>query len=163
MAGLLTNKEATMAFFQNFRDALQAYIADSVSLSIVDVVSPAPGTNINVGEVCRFQARVNNGGELNMTDVSLEIKGLNGTKVGTSNSGPWESSITVNSIAVPARSLKDTPDLFFKAPSVEKPASTTLVNVHVKDWKGDLTSLLVNRTSEEPAIFGHYMGQVHPS
>lgn len=150
-----------MSFFQNFKGALLSYIADSVSLSIVDVAPP--GDIINVNEVCTFQARVNNGGDVTMTDVSLEIRGLNGTKVATSSGGRWESSIVVNNLTVPAGAIRDTSNLYFKAPDGERAPATTLVNVHVKDWKGSLDSLLVNSTREEPGVFGHYTSQVHPS
>ena len=77
-----------------------------------------------------------------MTDVSLQIDGLNGTLVSTSSTGPWSASITVNSLTVPAGAVRDTADLHFKAPAAPQPVYTTLVNVRVKGWKANPPELL---------------------
>ena len=70
-----------MGILQDLDAAIRSYIADSVSLDVVDVTTQ--GSSINIQEVCGFQARVSNNGLLKMTDVSLQIDGLNGTLVGT--------------------------------------------------------------------------------
>src|SRR5690242_4230838 len=129
-----------MGFLENFDSALRSYVTDSVDLSIVDVTTT--GNSINTGDRGGFQARVANRGILKMNDVSLRIEGLNGTLVSTSNAGPWSSSITVNSLSVPAGSLRDTANLHFKAPANPQPAYTTLMNVRVVEWNADLSSIL---------------------
>jgi hypothetical protein len=87
---------------------------------------------------------------------------LNGTHVATTNAGPFARSITVNGMSVPALSSVDSATLFFKAPSNEKPAFTTLINMHVKGWNALLTSMLTNNSQEEPGKFGHLQSQVFP-
>ncbi|MBM3770239.1 MAG: hypothetical protein FJW27_02940 [Acidimicrobiia bacterium] len=147
-----------MAFFQDFADAVESYIRDSVSLDIVDV--DVPGQVLNVNDVATFKARVQNNGNLKMTDVKLEIEGLNGALVGESDTGPWEPSLTVDCPNVPKGAAKDTVTLYFKAPGVAKPAFTTIVNVHVKSYNGSLDPLLITQTREEPGKFGHYLSAV---
>jgi hypothetical protein len=69
-----------MAFdFEDMRAAVEAYPAASVDLEIVDVV--VPGSVINVNERPSFRVKVTNRGALEMTGVTLRIKGLNGATV----------------------------------------------------------------------------------
>ena len=150
-----------MGILQDLDTAIRSYVSDSVDLDVVDVTPQ--GTNVNVQEVVGFQARVTNHGLLKMTDVSLQIDGLNGTLVGSSATGPWSSSLTVNSLSVPAGAVRDTANLHFKAPGTPQPAYTTLVNVKVKNWKADLTGLLEGSSTGEQNKVGHYQGQVYPN
>ena len=69
-----------MAFsFEDMTAAVEAYPAASVDLEIVDVVFP--GSVINVNERPSFRVKVTNRGPLEMTGVTLRIKGLNGATV----------------------------------------------------------------------------------
>ncbi len=69
-----------MAFdFEDMRAAVEGYPAASVDLEIVDVV--VPGSVINVNERPSFRVKVTNRGALEMTGVTLRIKGLNGATV----------------------------------------------------------------------------------
>ena len=69
-----------MAFsFEDMTAAVGAYPAASVDLEIVDVV--VPGSVINVNEKPSFRVKVTNRGPLEMTGVTLRIKGLNGATV----------------------------------------------------------------------------------
>ena len=150
-----------MGILQDLDTAIRSYVSDSVDLDVVDV-TPA-GNTINVSEVTGFQARVSNNGLLKMTDVSLQIDGLNGTLVGTSATGPWSSSLTVNSLSVPRGAVRDSPPLHFKAPASPQPAYTTLVNVRVKSWNADFSGLLDGSSTGEQNKIGHYQGQVYPN
>ena len=69
-----------MAFsFEDMTAAVEAYPAASVDLEIVDV--DIPGSVINVNERPTFRVKVTNRGPLEMTGVTLRIKGLNGATV----------------------------------------------------------------------------------
>jgi hypothetical protein len=69
-----------MAFnFEDMISAVEGYPAASVELEIVDVVYP--GDVINVNERPSFRVKVTNRGALEMTGVTLRIKGLNGATV----------------------------------------------------------------------------------
>src|SRR5262245_31842719 len=69
-----------MAFsFDDMTAAVEGYPAASVDLEIVDVVFP--GDVINVNERPTFRVKVTNRGALEMTGVTLRIKGLNGATV----------------------------------------------------------------------------------
>jgi len=69
-----------MAFsFEDMTAAVEAYPAASVDLEIVDVVFP--GSVINVNERPSFRVKVTNRGPLEMTGVTLRIKGVNGATV----------------------------------------------------------------------------------
>jgi hypothetical protein len=67
-----------MAFFDDMTAALAIYPVDDVLLEIVDFVTPAPGTVLNVGEEATFKVKVTNTGPLNLTGVTLRIKGQHG-------------------------------------------------------------------------------------
>jgi len=69
-----------MAFsFEEMTTAVEGYAATFVDLEIVDVVFP--GSVINVNERPTFRVKVTNRGALEMTGVTLRIKGVNGATV----------------------------------------------------------------------------------
>ena len=65
-----------MAFFDEMTAALETYPVTEVLLEIVDVVFPE--NVLNVGEEATFKVKVTNTGPLNLTGVTLRIKGQHG-------------------------------------------------------------------------------------
>ena len=65
-----------MAFFDDMTAALETYPVTEVLLEIVDVVFPE--NVLNVGEEATFKVKVTNTGPLNLTGVTLRIKGQHG-------------------------------------------------------------------------------------
>lgn len=69
-----------MAFtFDDMTAAVEAYPAAYIDIEIIDVVTP--GSVLNVGERPSFKVKVTNRGPLELTDVTLRIKGVNGATV----------------------------------------------------------------------------------
>ena len=65
--------------FEEMTTAVEGYAATFVDLEIVDVVFP--GSVINVNERPSFRVKVTNRGALEMTGVTLRVKGVNGATV----------------------------------------------------------------------------------
>src|SRR5262245_21837877 len=79
---------AAEAFFNGFRDAMHDYPEQFVVLEIVEVAFP--DTVLNTGEEGTFRVRLTNNGLLDMTDVTLKIRGLNGTLVKSGGAGDFD-------------------------------------------------------------------------
>lgn len=77
-----------MGFFDDFASALETYITDSVTLSTtnVDIESGTSGA-VNVNEIVRFKVKVENAGNVNMTNVVLHASGDNGATISTTGPG----------------------------------------------------------------------------
>ena len=69
-----------MAFFDDMTTALQDYPASNVVIEIIDVVLSS-GNVLNTLEQASFKVKVRNNGPLNLTGVTLRIKGVNGAKL----------------------------------------------------------------------------------
>jgi hypothetical protein len=65
-----------MSVFDDMTAALATYPVTDVLLEIVDVV--VPGNVLNVTEEATFKVKVTNNGPLNLTGVTLRIKGQHG-------------------------------------------------------------------------------------
>lgn len=153
-----------MPFFDDFAQALEDYPSDSVTLSIVDLVAQSPSTpvSVNIDEVWVFQVRVANNGHINMTNVSLHVDGENGALVSTAPLGPFLSGITFGALTISGGGTQDTVNLYFRAPSVVKPAGTTMVTAHIGNWYGNLNHMFDNHTLHAPTPQGTYSTQVFP-
>src|SRR4051794_30751994 len=76
-----------MGFFEDMTTAVETYPVDNVVLKIVDVV--IPGDVLNEEEEGTFRVQVINNGPLNMTGVTVRIRGQHGATV--KNSGALAS------------------------------------------------------------------------
>jgi len=152
-----------MAFFEDFGDAVESYLATYVTLSIVaGNVQTGTGGSVNVNEVWRFQVHVVNGGMLNMTGVSLQIKGLNGAEVSTAAAGPFSSTVIFGALTVNAHDSSNTLHLFFKAPNAAQPAGTSLVNARINSFDANLTHILKDHSGGGAYSLESFSAQVFP-
>ena len=106
-----------MGFFDDFTNALETYPETGVQLEIVAV--SFPDSVLNVEETATFRVKVTNTGPLNLTDVSLRIKGLNGATVANNGAAsPFVSEFvtqTIESIAAHGGSgLRQVSDLLLR-------------------------------------------------
>ena len=86
-----------MGFFDDFTNALETYPETGVQLEIVEV--SFPDSVLNVEETATFRVKVTNTGPLNLTDVSLRIKGLNGATVANNGAAaPFVSEFVTQTI-----------------------------------------------------------------
>ncbi len=85
-----------MAFFDDMTSAVSTYPETEVTIEIIDVVTE--GNALNVNEQASFKIKVTNNGPLNLTGVTLRVKGLNGTTL--------KKPLVVDSPGIPAASSK---------------------------------------------------------
>ena len=79
---------AAEAFFNDFRAAMHDYPEQFVRLEIVDV--EIPGNVLNTRDAGKFMVQLTNNGLLDMTDVTLKVRGLAGTLVKTGGAADRE-------------------------------------------------------------------------
>ena len=157
---------AADAFFNDFRAAMHDYPEQFVELEIVEV--DFPGNVLNTIDEGTFRVRLTNNGLLDMTDVSLKIRGLAGTLVRTGGAADLEYreelTIGMNSETIVGQggvSLTQGSKLRFKAPAGTKPAGTQLFKATIEGWNGSLVRILNGHSHEEDvAPAGMYSNQV---
>jgi hypothetical protein len=133
-----------MAFFDDMTAAVASYPQSDVDLEIVDVTTP--GDAFNVNETGNFRVKVTNRGPLNMTDVTLKIRALNGATV--ANNGilsPFESEFVTQEMPLVAAhggsQLTVGSPLKVKAPGSPQP-SANLVRATLEDWNCNVDHIL---------------------
>jgi hypothetical protein len=154
-----------VAFFDDMTNAVAVYPVDNVLLEIVDVVFT--GDVFNVSEELSFKVKVTNTGPLNLTDVTLRLKGQHGAKLRrplvvnqpptptarASRIGATATSTTFVeefvSAALPeirGHGGTQTSGTFtLKAPE-EAQASQTLVKATIEGWNGNLNHILIDHS-----------------
>ncbi len=145
-----------MAFFNDMAAALAAYPETEVTLEFVEV--GIPGEALNVGETATFKVKITNNGPLDLTGVTLRVKGLNGAKVADIGViAPFEPEF-VTQAAVPlvrgaGGSALTLGPLKFKAPAQATGGSVKdLVKVTLEDWDASLDRILNVRSQPLPTV-----------
>jgi hypothetical protein len=141
-----TPKEGRMSVIDDLTTAVEAYPKSNVQIHIEDV--EFPGDVLNVDEEGSFKVRVTNNGSLNLTDVTVKIKGLNGAlvRVGPPIVGfSEESEANVNDVAGDGGSVL-TPAFFFQAPEKPSASPEDLFKVTLHDWNANLDRILNDHT-----------------
>jgi hypothetical protein len=153
-----------MSIIDDIADAVSSYPATNVTLDILDFeVKIGTSGDINVNETWAFQVRVYNNGHLNMTNVSLQVEGLNGVTVGTAAAGPFGPSVTAAALAtVNAHSNRDTVNIFMKAPSGKKPAGTVILKAHISSFDLNWDHILVSHTGNANQPTKTITSQIYP-
>jgi hypothetical protein len=157
---------AAEAFFNDFRAAMHDYPEQFVRLEIVDV--DIPGNVLNTREEGKFMVQLTNNGLLDMTDVTLKVRGLAGTLVKTGGAADREFreelTIAMDSDTIPGQggvSLTNGSKLQFKAPAGTKPEGTALFKATIDAWNGSLVRILNSHSHPEPvAPAGIYENEI---
>lgn len=167
-----------MAFsFAEMKDAVETYPASivgttngpktAVELEIVDVVIPGA---LNVGDRADFRVKVTNHGVLDITDVTLRIKGLNGATVKQNGAAAPFVSEFVTSLSqlatVSAHGGSQTTNgspFSFMAPGSAR-SSRNLVQVTLEDWNATLNHILNSHSDPLPLgpPIGTYAAETFP-
>jgi hypothetical protein len=157
---------AAEAFFNDFRAAMHDYPEQFVTLEVVDV--DFSGNVINTREEGSFMVQLTNNGLLDMTGVTLKVRGLAGTQVKTGGAADFdfrdELTIGMESDTILGQggvSLTNGSKLQFKAPGGPKPEGTALFKATIEAWNGSLVRILDNHSHDEPvAPAGIYENEV---
>jgi hypothetical protein len=155
-----------MAYFDDMRAALAAYPVTDVELEIVDVVTPTPGNVLNVNEIATFRVQVTNRGPLNLTGVTVRVRGQNGATVANNGAAAPFVSEFITQELLPINShhsqLTVGSPLKFKAPGGAQ-ASKTLVKATLEAWDANLDHILIGHSDPLDPPEGTYAAEVVPS
>lgn len=150
-----------MPFFDDMSTALEAYPVTDVTLEIVDVVTP--GNALNVTEIVSFRVKVSNNGPLNLTNVTVRVKGQNGALVANNGAiAPFVSEFVTQALPTIGHNgaqLTVGSPLKFKAPAGAQ-ASKTLVKATLEDWDADLNHILNSHSDPVTSPSGTYAAAV---
>jgi len=157
---------AAEAFFNDFRAAMHDYPEQFVDLEIVEV--DVPGSVLNTGDKGSFRIQLTNNGLLDMTGVSLKVRGLAGTLVKTGGAADvnYREELTIGMdretiVGQGGVSLTQGSPLRFEAPAGTKPPGTQLFKATIANWNGSLARLLNGHSHEEDvAPTGTYSNEV---
>jgi hypothetical protein len=156
-----------MGFFDDMNAALETYPETDVELEIFDVFIGGEDA-INVGETGGFRVRVTNNGPLDLKDVTVRVKGLNGTTVEDNVPGAElvEEFVTATAfslIEAQGGSVFTSPRLSFKAPSEPSDGEPqNLIKVTLEDWDASLNHILVDQSNPLSTVKTIFASEVHP-
>jgi hypothetical protein len=170
-----------MAFFDDMANAVRDYPDNNVVVEIInfDVTS---GDALNEDEQATCKVRITNSGLLNMTGVTLKVKGDNGALVKRPLDVPnvppvaraaaiqaepltWVAEVISRPIAsIAGNGGVATSEVFtLKAPpDATNPLSVNLVTVSLHGWDADLGHLLINKSVARAAVKDTHAAVVHP-
>ena len=157
-----------MSLIDDLLTAINNYPSEDVEISITNFSEP--GTHINQGELCSFEVKVENNGQLDMINVKLHIEGSNWASVAVSawHGGPTGFSSSAISEARDVKSHTSTTfGRFYMMADTATPdhgqADRDLFTVHLSTYDADLEHLLRGHghhagNPEEP-----YNRHIHPA
>jgi hypothetical protein len=153
-----------MAFFDDMKDELKIYPVDNVLIEIVDF--DEPGDAYNIDEEASFKVKVTNTGPLNLTDITLRIKGQHGATLKRPpltipNTPPRREARATVSQFVDELVSKVLPEVrggggsatsesfTLKAPPAPQ-GSQTLIKATLEAWNANLNHILVDQSEPLP-------------
>jgi hypothetical protein len=155
-----------MGFFDDFAGAIESYPDDYVTLEIIEV--SVPGNALNEDEIGSYRVQVRNTGPIDMADLTVRIRGLNGVLV--KNNGAAAPLVTeVVTVAGQFPTIKghngnapqeNTGSPFgFKAPPNPQPV-IDLFEVSVEGWTGVLDHALESHSRSASQVKVTYRDRV---
>ena len=157
-----------MTILEQLDNDIRTYPETNVQLEIVEV--EFEGTAVNESETVLFRVKVINNGIMNLKEVTLLIKGVNGATVANNGAAaPFEEQIVTGAIPEVAADggseLTTGSKLKFKAPNLrfnEQPGVQTLVEATLEAWNGDLNRTFNAHTRPLDTVKATFAAQVHP-
>jgi|SoiMethySBSTD1v2_1073268.scaffolds.fasta_scaffold02193_23 hypothetical protein len=153
-----------MGFFDDMTDALKTYPETDVKLEIVEV--DFPDQALNTAETATFRVQVSNNGPLELTNVTLRIKGLNGATVANNGAAaPFVSEFVTQELPTIAghNGVEKTvgSPLKFKAPGSAQPARN-LVSATLEGWNANLNHILIGHSDPLESVKATFATEVVP-
>ena len=161
-------KGASKWVFDDMKEALRTYPETDVALEIVDVFIGGEEA-LNVNETGGFRVKVTNNGPLDLKDVTVRVKGLNGMTVSDNvpNAELEEEFVTATAfplIEANGGSALTSPRLGFKAPSEpsEDGESLDLIKAWLEQWNASLNHIPVDQSGPLQTVKAIYASEVLP-
>lgn len=137
-----------MGFFNDMKKAVETYPTEFIELDIIDL--SFPGSVLNQGEEGSFKVQVTNRGALNLTDVTVKVKGVNGAQVKTGGAADtnYRSEFVTGKSQLEKLNAHGDSEVIggspmkFKAPGSPQPAGN-LLEVTIQDWDGNLDHIML--------------------
>jgi hypothetical protein len=149
-----------MSVIDDLSAAVETYPKSNVQIQIEDV--DFPGDVLNVKEEGTYVVRVTNNGPLNLTDVTVKIKGLNGALVKSGSSLMEFTDEFVNRVDDVAGDggsvLSST--FRFKAPKQPSASPEDLFQVALHDWNANLDRILNDHTDPVSTVKAVFTAEV---
>lgn len=157
-----------MSTIDDLLAAINTYPNGNVVISVINFSEP--GTHINQGELCSFDVRVENNGQLDMKNVTLHVEGSGWTSVAISAWHGGPSSFSNSSISY-ARDVdahaSTTFGKFYMMADTATPdqgqAARDLITVHVQTFDADLYHILRDHGHHAGNPEESYRRHIHPS
>lgn len=133
-------------FLTDFRDAIRDYPETGMEITFEDLeqVGNPDGQDVNINEVWMFKVKVRVHGWMDVSDLQVHVRALNGASVSMREDGPWRPGINSAPMTIESGTSGKTELFYFKAPSTAGPA--TLLEATIKEWNGILDSLLTKQS-----------------
>jgi hypothetical protein len=151
-----------MSVIDDLTAAVETYPKTNVQVQIEDV--EFPNEVLNVNEEGSFKVRVTNNGPLNLTDVSVKVKGLNGVQVAPISAAgvlQWHEEFeeALGDVAGDGGSVASI-NFAFKAPSKPSETLEDLFKVSLQDWNANLDRILNAHTDPLGAVKDVFTSEV---
>lgn len=130
-----------MAFFDDFREAIDKYDGDNMDVKLVAYQLLGAGANLNVGEWFRCQVQVFNQGQLNLKGVTVLVSGTSFAQVSLGPSGPGPS-VTVPFGNMSAHSSAQSGQWVYGFATKETAGPQNIITARIFTWDADLNHLL---------------------
>lgn len=140
---------STASFFDDFRNALEAYPGDSMDVNLVAYQFLGMGSMLNPGEWFRCQVQVFNNGHLNLKGVTVSVNSTPYAKVSLTQSNPV-SAVTVSFGDMPAHSSRQSSAWVYGQAIAPTSGAKDVITARIAAWDADLNHLLTNHTSWGP-------------
>ncbi len=173
-----------MAFFDDFSNAVRDYPDANVVVEILNF-DPASGDALNEGEEATFKVRITNNGLLDMSGVTVKVKGEGGATLKrpldlpsqpvkqaaaqaaavTATPVSWVTELISKPVVLIAASggVGTTEVFTLKAPpDSTNPQSVNLLTVTLNGWDAALSYLLINKSVARAAVKDTHAAVVHP-
>jgi hypothetical protein len=151
-----------MAYFDEMVAAVRDYPIDNVQLEIVEV--DVPENALNVNEIGNFRVKVTNIGPLELSGVTLRIKGQNGATVANNGAAaPFVDEFVTQELPTVAghtgEELTVGSPLKFKAPS-EPQDERVLIKATLEDWNASINHILVAHSDPLDTVKATHVNEV---
>jgi hypothetical protein len=149
---------------QDLLNAIDTYPADNVTIQIINFEEP--GGHINAGEVCTFDVRVTNNGQLDMRNLRLHVQGSQWTSVKRLPTDSFGSYFISGARDVDAHTAVTFGRFRMRADQGTPDGGTSneeLISAHISSYDAGLDHILGDHGHHASNPEAAYTRHIHPS